>query len=144
MTSAAATGAATAPAAAPSAGGAPATLGALGTTALHFAVYEDHPPIVRLLLEARASTSLRGTGRDKTPVELAEHMDAECLPMVRLLDLADALRGKLSFQELLFPDGSMDLMRPAYEDSALCAFYNRCVVAAVRAFLERLLRRLNP
>ena len=51
--------------------------------------------------------------------------------------LADALRGKLSFQELLFPDGSMDLMRPAYEDSALCAFYNRCVVAAVRAFLER-------
>ena len=47
--------------------------------------------------------------------------------------LADALSGKVAYQELLFPGGSMEAVLPVYEDAVGAAFYNGCVVAAVKA-----------
>ena len=58
------------------------------------AVYNDHPPVVKLLLEAKASTTLRGGTTDETAFELASRMrHDECIQLVRwmnTLDLADA------------------------------------------------------
>ena len=52
--------------------------------------------------------------------------------------LADALTGAVPYQELLFPGGSMDTVRPVYQDSVIASFYNECVVAAVRAIVGAL------
>ena len=45
--------------------------------------------------------------------------------------LADALSSTTAYQELLFPGGSMDAVRPLYEDAVISTFCNDCVVAAV-------------
>ena len=49
--------------------------------------------------------------------------------------LGDALTGAVAYQELLFPGGSLDFARPVYEDSSMAAFYNGCVVAAVKTVI---------
>ena len=51
--------------------------------------------------------------------------------------LADALSGRVAYQELLFPGGSMEAVLPVYEETANAAFYNQCVVAAVKAIKDQ-------
>ena len=51
---------------------------------------------------------------------------------------AEALSGAIAYQELLFPGGSMEAVRPVYEKAVAAAFYNRCCVAAAEAVLELL------
>ena len=51
---------------------------------------------------------------------------------------ADALSGTVAHQELLFPGGSMNAVLPVYEHAPSNAFYNDCVVGAVKAALELL------
>ena len=46
--------------------------------------------------------------------------------------LSDTLTGKVPYQELLFPGGSLDMVRPVYEQAHTNVFYNDCVVAAVQ------------
>ena len=46
--------------------------------------------------------------------------------------LSDTLTGKVPYQELLFPGGSLDMVRPVYEQAHTAVFYNDCVVAAVQ------------
>ena len=52
--------------------------------------------------------------------------------------LACVLSGAVTYQELLFPGGSMHAVLPLYEDSVVSAFYNRCIVAALKLVLELL------
>ena len=52
--------------------------------------------------------------------------------------MADALSGKVAYQELLFPGGSMEAVLPVYEDTVSAAFYNGCVVSAVESVLALL------
>ena len=47
----------------------------------------------------------------------------------------DALCGAVAYQELLFPGGSMEAVLPVYEDAPVSAFYNECVVAAVKSII---------
>ena len=51
--------------------------------------------------------------------------------------LADALSSKLRYQDLLFPEGSLDLLRPFYRERVLAEFYNKGIVAAVAAILSQ-------
>ena len=62
-------------------------------------------------------------------VQLAE----QCGPW-----FADALSGVVACQALLFPGGTMEAVRPVYEDAVGAAFYNGCVVVAVEAVLSLL------
>ena len=55
--------------------------------------------------------------------------------------MCDALIGRFSHQELLFPGGSLDAVRPVYEEAATAAFYNGCVVAAIEGALSLLMVR---
>ena len=52
--------------------------------------------------------------------------------------LADALLSTVAYQELLFPNGSMEVVLPMYEDSVISSFYNACVVVAVETVLTLL------
>ena len=52
--------------------------------------------------------------------------------------LADALSSTVKYQELLFPGGSMEAVLPVYESAVAGAFYNRCVVAAIRVAMRQL------
>ena len=52
--------------------------------------------------------------------------------------LGDAMRGEVAYQEILFPGGSMEAVRPVYEDAVFGSFCNSCVVAAVKAIGELL------
>ena len=51
--------------------------------------------------------------------------------------LGDVLEGRVSYQELLFPGGSMEAVLPVYEDSPIAKAYNDCVAAAVTELLSR-------
>ena len=51
---------------------------------------------------------------------------------------ADALLGTVAYQELLFPNGSMEAVLSVYEDATGAAFSNSCVVAAVDSVLTLL------
>ena len=51
---------------------------------------------------------------------------------------AEALAGTVAYTELLFPESSMRLVLPVYEEAIGPSFYNGCVVAAVRMILEQL------
>ena len=55
--------------------------------------------------------------------------------------LVEVLSSSLPYQELLFPNGSMEIVRPVYEDSVVSAFYNRCVMAAVDAIVSLLAKK---
>ena len=68
-------------------------------------------------------------GSLQAEVQLAER----CGPQ-----LAQALSGDVPYQTLLFPGGSMEAVRPIYEDTTLAVFYNGCVLAAVQAVLAAL------
>ena len=50
----------------------------------------------------------------------------------------DALTGTVTPQDVLFPGGSMEVVRPVYEHALGNVFYNACIVAAVEAILELL------
>ena len=52
--------------------------------------------------------------------------------------LVDALLGAVTYQELLFPGGSLELALALYEHAVISAFYNKCVVAVVEAVLSEL------
>jgi 3-oxoacyl-(acyl-carrier-protein) synthase/thioesterase domain-containing protein/acyl carrier protein/ubiquinone/menaquinone biosynthesis C-methylase UbiE len=52
--------------------------------------------------------------------------------------LAEVLVGTASYQELLFPGGSMDMVLPVYESSIAGTFYNQCVVAAISSVRSQL------
>ena len=72
---------------------------------------------------------------------LGSHRDL--WPQVRLSErcgprLADALSGAHPYQELLFPNGSMEAVLPVYEDAVGAAFYNACVVGALESVLALL------
>ena len=49
--------------------------------------------------------------------------------------LAEVLQGTTGYQGLLFSGGSMDTVRPVYQDAVVASFYNECVVEAVRAVM---------
>ena len=51
---------------------------------------------------------------------------------------AHALLGTVAYQELLFPGGSMDVLLPMYKNSVVLAYYNGCVIAAVKTALTLL------
>ena len=83
--------------------------------------------------DAVTPAALRGAQREVwAEVQLTER----CGPR-----LADALSGAVAFQELLFPGGSMEAVLPVYEQAAMSAFYNACVVAAIEAVLSLLCGR---
>jgi SAM-dependent methyltransferase len=50
----------------------------------------------------------------------------------------DALDSSFPYQELLFPGGSMEKVRPMYEESVVTSFYNECCVAAIESILSLL------
>ena len=85
--------------------------------------------------DAVQDSSLHLTARDALaayPEVTAEVRLAEqCGPQ-----LAVVLRGERAYQDVLFPKGSMDAVRAVYEESALSAFYNRCVVAGAEAIVS--------
>ena len=51
--------------------------------------------------------------------------------------LADALTSTVRYQDLLFPEGSLDLLRPFYREGVLSKFYNKGVVAAAQAIIAQ-------
>jgi SAM-dependent methyltransferase len=51
--------------------------------------------------------------------------------------LVDALNCTIPYQELLFPGGSMEMLRPVYEDATISQFYNGCMQAVLQAVLKR-------
>ena len=55
-------------------------------------------------------------------VHLAEHCGSR---------LQAVLQGEINEQSVLFPGGSLELVRPVYEDGMLASTYNACLVAAV-------------
>ena len=59
-------------------------------------------------------------------VQLAE----KCGPF-----LGDVFRGTQAYQELLFPEGSMDAVIPVYEDAIVANFCNNAVLAAIKQVL---------
>ena len=64
-------------------------------------------------------------------------------PEVQLVErcgprFVDALLSTVAYQELLFPNGSMEAVLPIYEDSVISSFYNACVFAAVETVLTLL------
>jgi NADPH:quinone reductase-like Zn-dependent oxidoreductase/3-oxoacyl-(acyl-carrier-protein) synthase/NAD(P)-dependent dehydrogenase (short-subunit alcohol dehydrogenase family)/SAM-dependent methyltransferase/acyl carrier protein len=54
--------------------------------------------------------------------------------------LQSVLRGSTSYQELLFPGGSMEAVLPVYEDAVMSGFHNDTVVAAIDLILSTLQR----
>jgi amino acid adenylation domain-containing protein len=51
--------------------------------------------------------------------------------------LVDALNCTIPYQELLFPGGSMERLRPVYEDATISQFYNGCMQAVLQVVLKR-------
>ena len=51
--------------------------------------------------------------------------------------LADALTSTVRYQDLLFPEGSLELLKPFYRQGVLSTFYNKGIVAAVEAILAQ-------
>ena len=89
-----------------------------------------------------AKQSLKGFSRAILPSDIKDlHFDlwAEMQLIERCGPrMADVLSGVISHQELLFPDGSMEVMRAVYEDAVGAAFYNRCIIAVVEALAAHL------
>jgi SAM-dependent methyltransferase len=56
-----------------------------------------------------------------------------CGPQLRAV-----LQGSASYQELLFPGGSMETVLPVYQDAIASRFYNDAVVAAAESVVEAL------
>lgn len=64
--------------------------------------------------------------------------EVEAWPELRLAkhcgpSLRDVLVGRVSYQDVLFPNGSLALVLPVYEASVAATYYHECVVAAVQA-----------
>ncbi len=69
--------------------------------------------------------------------ELSAYVD---LTWACLSSLADALTGKKSAMEVLFPDGSMDLVEKTYRGNRIADLFNDQVAAFVRSYVEERLR----
>ena len=56
--------------------------------------------------------------------------------------LTDVLLSKEAYQQVLFPGGSMERVRPMYEDAVPTNFYNKCLVASVLAIGDTTTKKL--
>ena len=77
--------------------------------------------------------------RDLKPSDIHPDLWAEaqlaghCGPM-----LAQVLTSEVSYMEVLFPDGKLDIVGPVYEHDVVTTYYNNCIVAAIEAMAVEL------